>query len=499
MRAPRTGTGPFLVRTPAAAFAAGALSLGFVACGGGGGSGTGEESEESVPLHEQGVFLHLTAPSIIARGEETAIVLRVVTQAGLPDYDFEGSFRIDSSSPETEFPARPRMEATELGTYRMAGLKFHAPGVQFLRGLVPGDTVEALANPFVVMDDPEYRIFWGDLNGHSDLSDGERGPGLYAWYARAVALLDFAAITDNDALEGEDSALTDEAFAEVLEILAENDVPGEFVPLAGFEWSSSLYGHRLVYLSEPPSALPTVATGHDTPAKLRAALPPGSVVAIAHPSGSERNPPVDPATAGAGGEELVEVYSSLGTFEAPDPIRPTTRETPGAHVTALLSRGFRPGFIASSDTRITLPGNPRVLATAEHPWPGGLTAILAKELTREAVLDALRQRRCYATTGPRYLLEFTVDGEQMGSELRVERGHRAEVYGSLGSTTKWLLAELVGPKGPLAELSPDPEAADVIELTATTEPIEEPTWVYLRGIDETGGMAWSSPVYLIPE
>jgi hypothetical protein len=135
----------------------------------------------------------------------------------------------------------------------------------------------------------------------------------------------------------------------------------------------------------------------------------------------------------------------------------------------------------------------------DHAWPGGLTAVLAKELTHEAILEALRARRCYATTGLRYLMEFTVDGAQMGSELRVPKGHRANLYGSLGSTTRWARMEFVGPEGPLGTLTPEDEDPVVIELTATTPPVEEPTFVYLRGMDEFGGMAWSSPVFLIPE
>jgi hypothetical protein len=50
----------------------------------------------------------------------------------------------------------------------------------------------------------------------------------------------------------------------------------------------------------------------------------------------------------------------------------------------------------------------------------------------------------------------------------------------------------------VATLTPEGEA-DVIELTGTTPPVDAPTWVYLRGVDQFGGMAWSSPVFLIPE
>jgi hypothetical protein len=474
--------------------------LAFAACGGGGDetpeAGGAPHAADSVPIAERGTYLHVVVPSVIRTGEPQTVELRVITQAGVPDYDFEGGFRIDASASGVEFPEQMLMEPTKGGSFVLHGVRFLDRGVQLVRGSVPGDTVQQVANPVVVMDDPEWNIYWGELNGHSDLSTGARSPGLYYWYAKAVALLDFAALTDNDQVD--EKLLDLEAFRGLPEIIAEADEAGSFVGLVGFEWSSRQYGHRLVWFPELPATLPTLASGVDTPAKLRAALPPGAVVALAHPSGSKEDPPADPAMVGTGGEALVEVYSSLGVFEIAGTPRAASLETPGASVIDLLQKGFRPGFIATSDTRLTTPGNPRGFGYGEHRFPGGLTAILAKELTRESVLEALRERRCYATTGLRYLLEFTVDGRPMGSRIEVKSGHRAKVYGSLGSTTNWKRVDIVGPKGPIATLTPEGEATDVVEITHDTDPITEPTYLYLRGIDEFGGMAWASPVTLIP-
>src|SRR5690606_35344780 len=49
---------------------------------------------------------------------------------------------------------------------------------------------------------------------------------------------------------------------------------------------------------------------------------------------------------------------------------------------------------------------------------GGLTCVLAEDLTREAIFAALRQRRCYGTTGARMHLDFTVDDRPMGEVIR---------------------------------------------------------------------------------
>jgi hypothetical protein len=46
-----------------------------------------------------------------------------------------------------------------------------------------------------------------------------------------------------------------------------------------------------------------------------------------------------------------------------------------------------------------------------------LTAFLATELTREGLWEALRAHRCYGTSGPRIILDVSVNGRPMGAEL----------------------------------------------------------------------------------
>jgi len=47
--------------------------------------------------------------------------------------------------------------------------------------------------------------------------------------------------------------------------------------------------------------------------------------------------------------------------------------------------------------------------------------VLAAELTREAIFDAIRNRRTYAVTGDRIALDFQLNGRLMGSELPYTR------------------------------------------------------------------------------
>ena len=65
-----------------------------------------------------------------------------------------------------------------------------------------------------------------------------------------------------------------------------------------------------------------------------------------------------------------------------------------------LGRGYRFGIIASSDNHAGMPG--RSFANGDRQFAtnnkGGLAAVYAEELTREAIFRSLRSRRCYGTT-----------------------------------------------------------------------------------------------------
>jgi hypothetical protein len=58
--------------------------------------------------------------------------------------------------------------------------------------------------------------------------------------------------------------------------------------------------------------------------------------------------------------------------------------------------------------------------------------VLAPELTRQAVFDALRARRCYGTSGPRIDLQVELDGAPMGSVLPWRQ--RAQIQASVLGT-----------------------------------------------------------------
>jgi len=269
---------------------------------------------------------------------------------------------------------------------------------------------------------PALHVYWGDLHGHTALSDGKGSPEEYFRYARKEAGLDFVAVTDHDFGHGPPWRLSAEEWRHLQDAADAATEDGAFVAFAGWEWTSQPkywaghaggeglfpgvprhFNHKVVL---PERRTPEVFSAKDaatsTPEGLaRAVRAVGGVILNAHPTAGEEGrdqwayPPAD--------EDLF-----ANTEIGPDVVRwqgKTWTTDLERTVFAFLATGRRTGLVADSDTH---EGRP-----AAH------TAVRARALTRAAILDALRHRRCWAVTYARILLDVRVAAAGMGEEVAV--------------------------------------------------------------------------------
>jgi hypothetical protein len=188
---------------------------------------------------------------------------------------------------------------------------------------------------------------------------------------------------------------------------------------------------------------------------------------------------------------VTEIASVHGSSEAIDSPLVVHQPVPGNFVRQTLARGYRLGFVGSGDGHDGHPGLTRLYRGAS----GGLAGIYADALTREAVLAALRARRCFATNGPRIVLYVTLDGAPMGSVHRV---------GSPGATAR--LAVQAFAEGRFRRIDvirgdevvhqvPGEERAR-IAFTWPLEALVRGETVYVRAVQTDDGAAWSSPFFV---
>jgi hypothetical protein len=151
------------------------------------------------------------------------------------------------------------------------------------------------------------------------------------------------------------------------------------------------------------------------------------------------------------------------------------------------------GMMASSDNHVGMPGRSYFGDRQAHtPFKGGLCAVWAPELTRDALMGAIRRRSCYGTTGARILVRFDIDGHPMGSAFRPGRDTArasVEVHG----TDEVRSVEVVGPGG-TARFVPCGRGENVVRGTVDL-PVVRPGYYYLRVTQADGERAWTSPIY----
>lgn len=325
--------------------------------------------------------------------------------------------------------------------------------------------------------------YFGDIQQHSAHSDGVGSAEEVYLRARDRYADDFVALTDHESFLGKRTGPGEWRYLQ--EVADAFDAPGHFATLLAYEWTGKRYpgpGHKCVYL--PARGLPIISRD-DVPegAELVQRIAATGGWAAPHHIGwtGADEPGHDPA-----GQPTWEICSCHGCYEHADHPLGQRGEHTDQLVDVMLKKGHRFGFTASSDSHGLLWHHGE--ARKRDPYRTGLTAVQASSLTRDAIFEALRERRCYGTSGAKIRLDFTVDGHPMGSEI--ESGeHRvcAAVVGA-GPLAR---VELVGATGVLAtgSVSGGDGSLDV------SVRFPDPGYAYLRVVQQDGEMAWSSPVF----
>ena len=370
-------------------------------------------------------------------------------------------------------------------------------------GAEPQIVLNAESAPLLVREGAP-RVLWADLHGHSSLSDGTGTPADFYRYAREIGGLDVAALTDHDHWGMRALGANPAMWRRIRDAVKAAHDPGRFVALLGYEWTSWLHGHRHVLYFDHGSdgdPLGEVLSSIDaerrfeTPEQLWAGLRERNVDALtfAHhsaggPVATNWNYAPDPVF-----EPVTEIMSAHGSSEAPDSPRPIYSPVAGNFVRDVLDRGYEFGFIGSGDSHDGHPGLTHLSAPSGN---SGIAAIFAEERTRAAVLEAIRARRVYATSGPRIFLNTTLDGvHPMGARVGAppDGGDVHELAFRIGAVAPLERVDVVRSGQVIASL--DAEGAMEFARAGDVPRLGPGDYVYVRAVQRDSGVAWSSPYY----
>ena len=442
--------------------------------------------------------LELFVPSMARRGEPQRAVIRLTDKFGNLVESFAGFVALSSSDPGVVTALTPQ----DCGHKVLDDVVFNTLGLQTVRASVCGTSIWAESNPvecFSTM--PDNVLFWGDLHGHTQLSDGRQTPDELFVYSRDISNLDFQASTDHTYHPPRARWVEDQTKPKV----EEYNQPGVFSTILACEWSQfesspDRYGHRNVYYRSMNGFFPASYFGdYDHADELFAALENYQAIVVPHHASWVNHPMLweyhSPKL-----QRLAEIYSIHGLSEYQGNVRPVSGQVEGHNVQDALAMGHKLGIICSSDSHLTRPG----LTTSFDikNYRAGLVAVYAEENSREAIWDALYRRHCYGTTGERIILDFKINGSVMGSELALKTDTHPELYVKAIGTDILDTVEIV--KGYIGRVLPFPTVHQVspgtnaLEFTWTDPAPSSDCFYYVRVTQADGEMAWSSPIWVSP-
>ena len=371
-------------------------------------------------------------------------------------------------------PTEPLVESDEV---------FEPAEIRIARG-------EELETPSIEYEGKRLNLYFGDLHEHSDVSVcnrvGDQSIEESYQHMRDIVRHDFACVTDHG------YNVNPYLWGWIAKNARVQNDPGRYLTFLGEEWTSSFeeyseehpygfYGHRNLVLADPYFPKWWNSKNRQTPAELWEDLRKldANFVNIPHQLADTGNVPTDWNFTDEEAQPVAEIFQTRGSYEYKGTVREALRSTPkpGYFIQDAWARGIVIGVIASPD----------------HGGGYGKACVYAPELTREAILDALRARHCYGTSAAKIVLDVRVNGHLMGEKVESPAGESVEVKIRVACPAKIDRVEVC--RNNQFIYTKQAEGTDVDLTFVDRSPLPGHSYYYVRVVQEDEELAWSSPVW----
>ncbi len=476
-----------------------------------------DKDPEVFSLDVRGNKLHnirIITPSVVFKNTRFDVLLRFEDCFGnLTGNAPEGTL-IELSYEHLRENLQWKLFVPETGFLTLPNLYFNEPGTYHLK-LTNLSTQEVFTSPPIhCFQETGDFLFWGNLHSNSTRFETADEIESSLRYFRDDKAYQFYA-TSLD--ESEESTSNDD-WKLISNQVAECNEEERFVTMLGFQWMgepSSEGCRQIIYAKDSKALLRKKDPKSNTLKKLYSHHTPKELISIPCFT-MAKGYTYDFDKFAPDFERVVEIYNSFGSSECskkqgnPRPIQANSRkgisESEEGTIRNALNSGFRFGFIAGGWDNKGIYKN--IDSETQVTYSEGATAILTPEYSRDALFSALYNRKCYATTGARILLYFSIAKSPMGTELNSKEKpgllYNRFIEGFIAGTAP-LEEVAIFRNGVLWKEYKDQketfsfEAFDdePLEKVILTPDLEKPfTYYYVRVIQKDGHIAWGTPIWI---
>ena len=473
--------------------------------------------------------INLIAPSIISVNEKFDILIRVEDKFKNLFEEFNDIIQLfeTTESDELEFIRKINFDANNKGILKIKDLILKKQGIFNIGAQY--NKIRYKSNPILCKKDHlRKRLYWGHIHGHSSKSDGVRD--IEEYFQNLInAGLNFGTTTEHD----HKWETSDEDFEYIKTIAKKYCKNNEFISFFSYEWGTWYSGYGdvcIYYFKDNIPIFRSEINKTNSIQKLVKTLKPyeNNILMIAHHTalrpGFRNWDYLDNSL-----EKLVEIYSTWGnqeySYKDGNQIPPRYKffgygkfarkkgpilEKRNSFVLDALKRGYKLGFTAGGDDHFgVFPSG--AIEPDIGLYPSGIMAVWADDLSKKSIWNALHNRKCYGTTGPRVIIEFFINDYFMGDIIKLNNSSNLEQQREIKFTIIspinierielirngiTFLKKIVDTKTITHDLI-DSDKFEKISLIHSINKSESFVFYYLRIFLSNENMAWSSPIWII--
>ncbi len=459
--------------------------------------------------------IRVIAPSMVSKNERFDIVVRFEDQFGNLTANAEEGTLIELSYDQLRENLNWKLFVPETGFINLPNLYFNETGIYRIKLLNTMTNQVFYSCPIQCIDSHDNRsIYWGTFHGESERFDASNQIESCLRHFRDDYAYHFYGTS---AFENEKETSPD-VWKNVTLQVSEFNEEDRFVTFLGMQWFNDAKDEglrQLFFSKDNKPILRKKDAKSNNLRKIYKSHSPKDLIAI--PSFTmakgfgynfdEFTPEYEP---------VVEIYNSWGSSEClkkEGNLKPITgggkgvEEYADGSIRKALNAGHKFGFVAGGlDDRGIFNG---FYNSSQVQYTPGLTAVIAQTQSRESLFQALRDRKCYATTGGRMIVNLEIASQGIGSIISTKAKpglmYNRYISGSVIGTCPITKIEIFRNGNLAKEFTPSENSFEFEfdEMTPLEDDLLKPskehtpfTYYYIRAQQEDGHVAWGSPIWI---